>query len=257
MRIDLKNFLVETEYCDINHPNIQKIAKKITKDCNSEREKAISLFYWVRDNIEYRFGSWSIKASDVLFKRYGMCTNKAVLLTSLLRTTKIPSGFGILKVKGQEYFGPIAPPILKQRVSKVSVHIYSYVYLDQKWLIIDSSVDKNLACKTNYFNPTTELSDWDGIHHAIENLDPKHIISDTGPLCNIDDKLNKKPRNSSNLLFFMGNAYLNFLRSNKILIHDTSELEPLFNKWIKKKYFFRYFLYIIYLKFKKLKNKDE
>lgn len=251
MNVNLKDFLLETEYCDFNDISIKNLANKITKDCDSSKEKAIRLFYWVRDNIPYKFCLWNKSASDVLEQGYGMCTNKSVLLTALLRASDLPAGFGVLKVRGKDYFGPIAPKTLKRRVGSHSVHIYSYVFLDGQWFKIDSSVDKNLSEKTNYFNPTTELTDWDGKSDAKENLDPEHILSDNGPIANIDDKLKKKPRNASKVLLNMGNYYLDFLRQNQVKIFDVDrQLDLLFKNWLKKNHFMYYLIYITYFNFK-------
>ena len=200
MHKDLGVFLEETKYCNFNHPEIQKITSNITKNCKDDKEKSIALFYWVRDNIKYRFGNWGLSASEVLKQGHGMCTNKAVLLTTFLRASHIPAGFGILKVKGQEYFGLIAPKTLKDKVSKKSVHFYSYVNLDNKWIKIDPSVDRELANKTNYFNPTTELTEWLGDHDAMENLDPKDILEDLGPFFFVDDRLQKKPKKAKKIV---------------------------------------------------------
>ena len=249
MNENIKNFLQETKFCDFTSPNIQKIAQEITKSGVSDSEKSESLFYWVKENIKFEFGYWGVKASNVLQRKRGMCTNKAVLLTSFLRAVHIPAGFGILKVKGQEYFGPIAPVVLTNKVSSKSVHFYSYVNIDNKWIKIDPSVDSQLAIKTNYFNPTTELTEWSGDYDAMENLDPKNILEDLGPLFFIDDRLQKKPKKAKNILFKIGNYYLDFLRGNNIKIIDPKkQLEPLFKKWLKKNHFLNYILYILYFR---------
>src|SRR5680860_72246 len=87
--INIGEYLAETEFCDFKHPTIQELAGKITKNHKSQKIKAIAIFYWVRDNIPYKFGSWGKKASKVLDEKHGMCTNKALLLTALLRASGI------------------------------------------------------------------------------------------------------------------------------------------------------------------------
>jgi len=252
MKKNLNDFLKETKYCNFRHPLIHDKASEITKDCNNDQEKAVALFYWVRDNIKYRFGAWNKSASEVLHQKCGMCTNKAVLFTSLLRALGIPAGFGILKVKGQEYFGPIGPTVLMKRVGEISVHIYSYVFLSNKWFKVDTSVDVELSKKTNYFNPTTELTEWHGDNDATENLDPKHILSDSAPLFIIDKKLDRRPRNAKKVLFKIGNSYLDFLRQNNInIINPEKQLPTLFEIWLKKKHFLYYILYLFYFKIRK------
>jgi len=247
MKKTLDVFLEETKYCDIGNLKIRNKVKSIVNNYDNDTEKAVALFYWVRDNIKYKFGSWSLQASDILDNGVGMCTNKAVLLTTFLRAAGIPAGFGILRVKGQDYFGPIAPKFLKDKVSKTSVHFYSYVNLNNRWIKIDSSVDNELSIKTNYFNPTTKLTEWSGDHDATENLDPSTILEDLGPFYNVDDKLQKKPRRAKYILLKIGNYYLDFLRQNSIkIVNPRVELEPLFKKWMWRKHFVYYIIYVIY-----------
>ncbi len=114
MAEDLKEFLQETEYCDFSHPKIQRLAHKIGDKYDNPKDKAVALFYWVRDNILYRVGMWNKKASETLAETEGTCTNNANLFVALLRANYIPAGFGVMKVYGQKYFGPIAIPMLKK-----------------------------------------------------------------------------------------------------------------------------------------------
>jgi len=249
---NLIEFLQETRYCDCNHPAIKNLSYELTKDCSSDVEKAIVLFEYVRDNILYEFGEWGRKASIILEKGSGMCTNSANLLVALFRAVGIPSGYGIMKTNAKEYFGPIMLPIFKNLVSDKSVHIYAYAYLDNKWVKCDPSTDKQLSEKTSYFNPTTELVVWDGLSDKIDNLDPKYIYSDSGPFANIDDKLDKKPKNASRNVLMVGNLYLDFLRKSDVKISNPSQLQPMFLSWLKKNYPFRYVVILSIIKFKSL-----
>ncbi len=243
--MDLKDFLKEDYYCDFSASNLQKVIKKFKAKNLNERELAVSLFEYVRDSIPYRFGSWQKKASEVLEAGAGMCTNKAVLLIALLRGCGIPAGFGVLRVMGREYFGPIVPSFLKKRISKKSVHIYNYVYLRNKWIKCDASDDIDLSIKTSIFNPQSRLVEWDGIRDAMLNLDDSHIIEDKGPLSHIDDILAKKPRTATKVLLRMGNLYLSFLRENNKKIRDPIQLETSFKQWVKKNYFLFYIFFVI------------
>ena len=116
---DLKDFLIKTEYCDFENEKIKKLAEELIKGCVSEKEKAVALFYWVRDNILYRVGLWNRKASETLAEGKGVCTSKANLLVALLRAVGIPAGYGVMRVKGREYFGQIVPNRLQNKINQV------------------------------------------------------------------------------------------------------------------------------------------
>lgn len=250
-----EDFLKETKYCDFKNSEIVKLNDRLIRGKLADEEKAVALFYWVRDNIPYKFGDWGKRASEVLKQESGMCTNKVVLLISLFRLNNIPSGFGILKVKGQEYFGPIAIPILTKRIAKESVHVYAHVKLGDDWFMVDPSGDRALSEETSYFNHTTELVDWDGRTDAMENLSPETIIDDLGLFSHIDERLEKKPKHGKGFVIKIGNLYLDFLRQNETRIDDPARLEALFLEWFKKKSICFYCLFRCFSRYMDIKDK--
>ena len=249
---DLKNFLQETKYCDVTHPLIQKTAYNLTKGVADTRQQSKILFDYVRDNIQYQFGKWGKKASEVLQEGKGMCTNSANLFVALLRANNIPAGYGIMRVKGQEYMSSLTPPMFQSQISPESVHIYSYVFLGGKWVKADPSIDKDFSQQISGFDPTFRLAQWDGISDQILNIKPTAILRDEGPLANIDAQLDKKPRHAKGLSLKMGNLYLRFLRENGPQFTNESvfSLQEDFLSWLKKKYPFYYILLVSSPKFK-------
>jgi len=232
--LDLKSFLLESEYCDFKNPDIQKLAQQITGKYENPKDKAVALFYWVRDNVHYRVGLWNRKASETLAERSGSCTNNANLLVSLLRSVDIPAGYNVMRVKGQELFGLITPPTFKKRISEKAVHIYAQAYINGKWVKCDPSVDVHLSEKTSHFNSQSKLVDWDGEKDALLNLDQAHILEEKHLLPNIDNMISKKPHTAKGIVIEVANLYIKFLReSPKMTIHHD-ELEASFKQWLKK-----------------------
>jgi len=83
-------YLEATEAIDCDSEAIQGLAKDLTSGCVSDEEKAVKLFYFVRDSIRYNIYMISayledFKASTVLARGKGYCVQKAVLLTALGR----------------------------------------------------------------------------------------------------------------------------------------------------------------------------
>jgi len=243
---ELKEFLIQTPYCDFNQSAIQKIAAEFkNKNFSNQTDLAVALFYFVRDTILYRVGLWQMKASETLAEGKGTCTNKTNLLVALLRSCGIPAGYGVMKVRGKEYFGPVMLDLFKNHVGFSSTHIYSYVYLDGHWLKCDPSDDKIFSERTGYFNPPSKLVDWDGQYDASLNLHPEHILEDRGPLVNIDEMIAKRPRNAKGIFLALGNLYVQFLRQNDVRIKETSELAPMFGQWLKNKHFGYYLFFVL------------
>ncbi len=248
---DIKDFLQETKFCNFSDKSIQDLAKGIAKNCKNDREFAVSAFYWVRDNILYRVGVWQRKATETLIEKEGACTNKANLLVALLRLRGIPAGYGVMKVHGRKYLGPIAGPMFKKFIGKISTHVYAVVFLDGKWIKCDSSDDKEFCENTHYFNPTTRLTEWDGFKEAILNLDKNDIIKDDYPISSIDFWMKKKTKNAKGIPLKVANLYVRFARKNKIRVSDIGELENLFKKYLKREHAVYFYLFTFLSFFKK------
>ena len=227
-------FLQETVFCDCNNEIIKEIATRYRLDYLDDKLVAIKLFEFVRDNIKYRVGSWDKKASETLNSGYGMCTSSANLLVALLRAAGIPAGYCIYKVLGGDSFGGLLPDYLKTSVSKVSVHIISYVYLG-KWIKCDSSTDKELSTQSSHISPVSKLIEWDGEHDAVHEMPKRTILKVSEPLDNIDEQLRKRPRFIvRHFLFEIGNDYINFLRVHGREFNDVEQLSSHFKAWMIK-----------------------
>ncbi len=250
---DIQNFLKETVFCDFSSGKIKDLSVEIAKNCKSDREFAVAAFYWVRDNILYRVGNWQRKASQTLEEKSGTCTNKSNLLVALLRYRKIPAGYGIMKVYGQRYFGPIAISMLKKFVGRISIHIYPMVFLGSKWMKLDPDVDKKLSENTSYFNPTSKLIQWDGLSDAVLNINKKDIIDDKFPVESVDPWMMKKSKNAKGIALKIANIYIDFARNNTEIVSSPESLEVSFNKYLKGKHLFYFYLFKIISLFKDIK----
>ncbi len=230
--VTLASYCEKTEYCDADHPDIQKLAYQITLNCGHEKEKAMALFYWVRDNIIYRVGLWNRKASETIYEREGTCTNKANVLVALLRACQIPAGYGLLKVDGRRYWGPATPPMIAKHVGKIGIHLYVGVYLNQ-WIRIDPSDDCYLCNNIGYINPTATLLEWDGKKDAIIPIDPKHIFSNQFPFANIDHIMKKAPKNAKGIKLSICNVFIKYLRETKQRFSEPREVETAFLAFLR------------------------
>jgi len=161
---EMDKYLRRTEIVDCDSDLIKKKARTLTKGLKTDKEKAIALFYFVRDNIKYNpYDSadryeYSI-ASATLKRGYGLCFQKAAVLVAMCRVLEIPARFG---------FADIRNHILSQRFlemmcgSDVLVyHGFAEIHLDGKWVIATPAYDLGL-CEENGFVPT----EFDGEHDA-------------------------------------------------------------------------------------------
>lgn len=241
-------YLKTTRYCDYDHPDVIRQAKAVTATLSSDTEKAVAIFYWVRDKILYRVGHWQKRASETLYEREGTCTNAANLFVAMCRAVGLPAGYGVLRVKGKRYFGPVLPPMFRHFIKDESVHIYGAVFLEGRWVQVDPSDDYDFCRATCHFNPTAQLVDWDGTSDALLHLDPADIIEAYWPVADIEDWMAKSPKNGAGVTALMGNSYVKFLRANRVPVTHCDELEPLFLNHLLKN---RFYLYLCwhYLRF--------
>lgn len=232
--MDTEEFIQETKFCDFNHPDIKKISHEITKSLNSDIKKSEELFYWVKENIKFEFGYWGVIASDVLKRGSGMCTNKANLLIAFLRSVSIPAGYGISKVDTKEFYQQLMCPIFRQMVSPITTHIYVGVFLDNRWIRCDPSVDDDLAPALKEKTPFAEMTGFDINDAEIRNI--KGILKTNEFVANIDADLSKPPKHAKGTTLEILNSYLKFLREQKENIRNLSDsqTENIFLEWLAK-----------------------
>jgi len=233
--MDIKEFTEETKFCDFTNPDIQKISHEITASSLSDKEKSEKLFYWVKENIKFEFGYWGIKASDVLTRRTGMCTNKANLLIALLRAVSIPAGYGISKVDTKEYYRTLMCPVFRKMVSPTTTHIYVGIFLDNKWVRCDPSVDDELSVALKEKTPFAEMTGFDISDEVIKKIEG--ILKTDEFIANIDKNLEKPSKHAKGITLEILNSYLKFLREQKERTRYLSDCqtENNFLEWLSKK----------------------
>lgn len=93
----LKDYLLELDVVDYNHPLIRMKVSELLSCSFSETEIIKVAFEYVRDDIAHSFDIQSsrvtCKASEVLYFKEGICYAKANLLAAILRSKGIPTGF--------------------------------------------------------------------------------------------------------------------------------------------------------------------
>jgi transglutaminase-like putative cysteine protease len=161
---DMSKYLKCTEIVDCDSAIIKKKARELIRGLKTDEEKAIALFYFVRDAIKYNpYDSadryeYSI-ASATLNRGYGLCFQKAAVLVAMCRAGGIPARFG---------FADIRNHLMSQRFlqmmcgSNILVyHGFAEIYLDDKWVIATPAFDL-VTCKDNGYIPV----EFDGEHDA-------------------------------------------------------------------------------------------
>jgi len=157
-------YLKATPTLDAGHKRIVETARILTRGCSSDDEKAVKLFYFVRDSIGYNVFMISVfiedfRASRILEWGKGYCVQKAVLLAALGRAAGIPSRLAFAKIRNHKL-----PEHIFQIMKTNTFHRHGYnqFLLNGQWVSAAATFDKNL-CEKNGL-PTVEF---DGKSDAI------------------------------------------------------------------------------------------
>jgi len=162
MRNNKNKYLQESEYIDYSHPAVLAYSLLVTG--RTKKQKAISIYYLVRDNIRYNpytiaQGKRSLKASFAASQTEAYCIPKAALMVALCRYFKIPARIGFADVENH-----ISSQKLLDLIGTryFSMHGYAEIYLHKKWIKATPIFNLELCEKFDI----TPL-DFDGEHEAI------------------------------------------------------------------------------------------
>lgn len=163
---NMDQYLQPTEFLDFNRKKVKEKAFEITKGLKNDKEKAIALFYWVRNEIKYNAFTYypkikaNLKASVTMRRKTGFCMSKATLLSTLARAVGIPARIHMVDIinhkisqKFRDLMGTAA----------FYCHAYSELYLDGKWVKATPVFDE-LTCIKGKFYPMIEF---DGENNAL------------------------------------------------------------------------------------------
>lgn len=154
---EMGHYLRATLTIEADHKKIIETATNVTRGCVSDEEKAIRLFYFVRDSIKYNIYMISVfiedfKASRVLEWGKAYCVQKAVLLTALGRAAGIPSRLVFARIRNHKLPAHILEMMGTNTFPR---HGYNQFFLNGRWVSAAATFDKVL-CEKNGL-PTVEF----------------------------------------------------------------------------------------------------
>jgi transglutaminase-like putative cysteine protease len=161
---DFSRYLEPTFFIDSDSPEIIAYANKLCRGIQSDKDRAIALYYGVRDDIRYDPYSMedrreAARASSILEKKAGFCVPKAVLLTAVLRAKGIPARPGFADVKNH-----LATQRLRDlmKIDLFVYHGYVEIFLDNAWTKATPAFNLTL-CQNFNVKPL----EFDGVHDSL------------------------------------------------------------------------------------------
>jgi transglutaminase-like putative cysteine protease len=144
---DFEQYLKATDIIDAHHPDIRAFAEEKIGDAREFTDKAIRLYYAVRDGIRYDpyypfYLSEHYRASSVLKGGRGFCIPKASLLCALGRACGIPSRPGFANVRNHL----ATKQLLEFMGSDIFVfHAFTEFFLEGKWVKSTPAFNRELC----------------------------------------------------------------------------------------------------------------
>jgi transglutaminase-like putative cysteine protease len=176
MDLPLAEYLKPTPAIDCGSWPIKQKAEQIAGGREKIRDKAKSLFYFVRDEIKYdpyvpRYLPEHYRASKILERGRGYCVQKAVLLVALARAAGIPARLGFADIRNYRPFGKLAEIM---ETNLFVYHGYGDLYIEGKWVKTTPTFDLQL-CQEHRIVPVEFDGTRDAMFHSHDQDGELHI----------------------------------------------------------------------------------
>ncbi len=172
----MDEYLKPTFFLDCDSDTVRGFANAAAGGAESGLQKAVNLFYAVRDEIRYDpykidLGREAFRASVIIDKKYGYCVAKALVLCAAARACGIPARLGFADVKNH-----LTTERLKE-LMKTDVfvfHGYSELFIEGKWVKATPTFNLSLCKRFG-----VKALDFDGRHdallHPFDSKGQKHM----------------------------------------------------------------------------------
>lgn len=172
----IAEYLEPTSIVDADHPNVVAFAQAKTSGLSSDRERAVALYYAVRDGIRYNpYGAAldeaGLRASNVLARGEQFCVPKAVLLCAACRAVGIPSRLGFADVRNH---------LASQRLLSLLgtdlfvFHGYTEMWLNERWVKATPTFNIEL-CEKFGVQPLEFDGVNDALFHPFDGAGKRHM----------------------------------------------------------------------------------
>jgi len=173
---DFEIYLRPTWFIDSNAPTVAEFAHSTTSGASTDVEKAIKLYYAVRDSVRYNpyacvFDPSVFQASAVLSAKVGFCVQKSILMAAVTRAVGIPARLGYADVRNH-----LTTKRLRELMgTDVFVyHGYTELYLDGKWVKATPVFNRSL-CERFKVKPLEFDGQRDSIFHPFDIEGRRHM----------------------------------------------------------------------------------
>ncbi len=177
-------YLAPTFFIDSDTPTVVEYAATAVADATEPGEKAVRLFYAVRDDIRYdpyriSLQRDDLRASACLARGFGFCVPKAILLAACCRAVGVPARLGFADVRNH-----LATKRLLEVIETdlFIFHGYTEILIDGNWWKATPAFNITL-CEKFGVKPLEFDGRGDSIFHPYDQNGRRHMeyVNDRGP----------------------------------------------------------------------------
>lgn len=167
--------LAPTAFIDSDSAFIRDFAA-IHAGTGSDRERAVRLYYAVRDSVRYDMTTFGLDpdqfvASNCLNAPSAFCVPKALALAAVARAAGIPARVGFADVRNH-ITSPRFAALMDDDLFRW--HAYTSLFLDGKWVKATPAFDVAL-CERNGISPLEFDGTADSIFHPFDTVGRQHM----------------------------------------------------------------------------------
>ena len=161
---------------DADHPAVIAFAQQAAAGARDDRERAVRLYYAVRDDFRYDpyridLSEAGLKASRVLADGFGWCVPKAALLAAACRVLGVPARVGLADVRNHLSTARLRAAM---GTDMFYCHGYTAIHLGGQWLkatpAFNVGLCRKLGLHTLEFDGTA-----DSIYHPCDLAGQRHM----------------------------------------------------------------------------------
>jgi len=167
--------LQPTPFVDVDAPIVRAFVERHA-GAGEPRERAVRLYYAVRDAIRYDMTTFALepeqfRASQVLQAPAAFCVPKAIALAAVARAAGIPARVGFADVRNH-LTSPRFAALMDDDLFRW--HAYTSLWLDGRWVKATPAFDLAL-CQRHNVTPLEFDGREDSIFHPHDGLGRKHM----------------------------------------------------------------------------------
>jgi transglutaminase-like putative cysteine protease len=173
---DLRRYLQPGVSIDSDHPAVAALADECGAAIDNPRERAVALYYAVRDRFLYDpYGidltAGGFLASGVVERGGGYCVPKATLLAAVSRAAGIPARVGFADVRNHM----TSPRLMELMGTDVfAYHGYAELWIEERWVKATPAFNLSL-CEKVGVRPLEFDGREDSLFHPLDLSGERHM----------------------------------------------------------------------------------